>query len=115
MLVGKLQLGVEDIAWTNLAKCRVSREASPDDVVRFCQAEYPIREVIGAIRPATVLTCVKNAYEGGPIVETWRSASARPLVFTWDSRRGTDREGRRLQVWTDEAVQRIVSRHRPRA
>jgi hypothetical protein len=114
-LVDKLQLDVQDIAWTNLAKCRVSREANPDGVVRVCQSAFPIREVVEALRPEAVLSCVKNAYEGGPIVTTWRSANLpRPLVFTWDGRRGTDRDGRLLRVWTDDAVRQIGDRRRQR-
>ena len=111
--VGMLEahdLSVREIAWTNLAKCRAPRGVNNERLTAFCQRDYPIEEVVEAIRPAAVLTCVKNAYEGGSIVRTWRAPSADSLVFTWDGRRGTDRAGRKLRIWAEEAASRIAER-----
>lgn len=97
----KLHLDVRQLAWTNLAKCRASDGMK---VMPLCQAEYPITDVIEAIRPTTVLIGVKHAYAGGDIVQTWRSASANPRVWTWDGRQGKDPQDRPFDVWSAEVL-----------
>jgi hypothetical protein len=109
---------ISQIAWTNFAKCRVPEQRNvlyqnPSAVVAFCQRDYPITEVVEAIRPIAVLTCVKNAYEGGPIIRTWRTSSVEPLVFTWHGLHGTDRSGRLIGVWSAEAAAKIAAHRAP--
>jgi hypothetical protein len=114
-VIGLLGDTVRDIAWTNFAKCRVPEQRSktyrnPSKVVNYCQGDYPISEVVEAIRPVAVLTCVKNAYEGGGIVRAWRTANAAPVVFTWHGLHGTDRVGRRIGVWSQDAAEVVRAR-----
>ena len=105
-----------DIAWTNLAKCRVAihrgnktrtawRQLTP-----LCQQEFsPVGQLVEAIRPGLVLTCVLNAKTGGGIVSSWKSESSSPLVFSWQGQSGHDRHNtdpsrRRLDEWAPDMV-----------
>lgn len=89
-------LGVDEtkVAWPNLAKCKCAihlgstQRAPQANLVRLCQQEFPVRDLVEAIRPVAVLVSVLNAKANGPIVSNWRSASCDPLVFTWQGRQG---------------------------
>lgn len=105
---GELGMDHTQIAWTNLAKCRYPLTGSPPPkLLAHCQGAFPIREVVDAIRPRAVLCCVLRAEEGGPIVDTWKSQHADPLVFTWHGLHSTDRLRRKLAEWAPEAGLRI--------
>lgn len=109
-VIDKLGDSVRDVAWTNLAKCRASRDASTLRLTTFCQREYPIADVIEAIRPIAAVTCTKRSNEGGGIVTTWKTAHAEPLVFTFDGMRGTDLASRKIGVWSEDAAALIHQR-----
>jgi hypothetical protein len=110
-----LEMDLTQIAWANLAKCRVSLELGPRQraaeapLQRLCQKAFPVSELVEAIRPTLVLVASLNAREGGPIVRTWRSESCAPLVFTWQGQSGHDRHNtaagaRPLSVWAPAMV-----------
>lgn len=110
--VGGLGLDETQIAWANLAKCRVANDqkGAVNQVIRLCQEEFPIAKVVEAIKPVAVLVCVLRAGEGGPIVRSWKTESASPLVFTWDGRRQTNERGEKLGVWRPRAIRAIKQR-----
>jgi hypothetical protein len=106
----ELGLDVTRVAYANLAKCRVPIERSPDPLVRLCQRQFPVAQLVAAIQPAVVLTCVLPARRGGPFV--WDSADARPVVLAWHGRNGTDPGGRPMATWAPEAgraLRRLLS------
>lgn len=114
-----LGLTVKEIAWTNLAKCRVpihsgdrARRAE-QHLTRLCQAEFaPVSDLVERIRPVAVLVAVLKAGSGGPIVSSWESPNASPLVFTWQGQSGhdrhnTDRQARKLSEWAPEMAAQV--------
>jgi hypothetical protein len=106
----ELSLDVTQIAYANLAKCRVPIERSPDPLVRLCQRQFPVAQLVDAIQPAVVLTCVLTARRGGPFI--WDSEDARPFVLAWHGRNGTDAGGRPMATWVPEAgrtLRRLLS------
>jgi hypothetical protein len=116
-------LGMDEtkVAWTNLAKCKCAihlgstQRAAQANLVRLCQQEFPVRDLVEAIRPVAVLVSVLNAKANGPIVSTWRSASCDPLVFTWQGQSGHDRHNtdpnaRKFRDWTPDAAAQIRAR-----
>lgn len=107
-----LGMDLTQIAWTNLAKCRVSINDKPavDRVTTLCQAEFPMAELIEAIRPAAVLVAVLHAGEAGGIVKTWKSPHGNPLVFSWHGYHGTNERGEKQGVWRPRAIRAIKKR-----
>jgi hypothetical protein len=116
---GYLGLSVTEIAWTNLAKCRVPIHAddgarsAQEHLTRLCQADFaPVGDLVDHIRPVAVLIAVLKAGSGGPIVSSWESPSASPLVFTWQGQSGHDRhnadpQARRLSEWAPEMAAQV--------
>jgi hypothetical protein len=109
------------IAWTNLAKCRVSLDRGPKQraaegkLTRLCQRAFPMNELVEAIRPVAVLVAVLRAGPDGDIVTRWSSPSCSPLVFSWQGQSGHDRhntdpEARPLREWAPEMAREISSR-----
>jgi hypothetical protein len=117
-----LRMAREEIAWTNLAKCRVSidrgagERAAEQKVIRLCQQRFvPIADLVAALRPAAVLCCVLKAIPGGGIVESWDSSAWSPRVFTWfgltgHDRHNTDPHRRDFSEWAPEAAAMIRAR-----
>jgi hypothetical protein len=103
-----LGLTVDEIAYANLAKCMVPIETSPDEVVRFCQGDFPVCDLVEAVKPRAVLCCRVDAYEGGPTIKTWCTDE----VYTWDGRHGTNRAGDKLNVWGPRMAEAIRGRSR---
>ena len=111
-----------EIAWTNLAKCRVAIHrgnrvrTAEAKLTRLCQQEFaPVSELVDRIRPALVLTCVLHARAGGGIVSSWGSQSASPLVHCWQGQSGHDRHNttigaRKLSEWAPEMVSEYRAR-----
>ena len=111
-----------EIAWTNLAKCRVAIHrgsrirAAEAKLTRLCQREFaPASELVYAIRPGLVLCCVLHARGGGDIVSSWDSPSASPLVYCWQGQSGhdlhnTDPNARRLAEWAPEMAREYRAR-----
>lgn len=105
-----------EVAWTNLAKCRVSihrgatARSAEAALTRLCQRDFaPMSELVEAIRPAIVLTSVLHAGRDGDIVTAWDAPSSSPVVFSWQGQSGHDRHNRdpharRLSVWAPEAA-----------
>ena len=110
--VSGLGLDKTQIAWANLAKCRVAidQRSAVDRVIRLCQGEFPAADLVDAIRPVAVLVCVLHAGEAGPIVKSWKTENASPLVFTWDGRRQTNERGEKRDVWRPRAIRAIKKR-----
>lgn len=111
-----LGMRTEEIAWTNLAKCRVPINRDSDKVVRLCQQRFsPIADLVATLRPAAVLCSVLNAKAGGGIVESWDSPTWSPIVFTWQGQSGHDRHNtdpkrRAFSGWAPEAAAMIRAR-----
>lgn len=109
-----------EIAWTNLAKCRLAvhrgNRSAETELTRLCQMEFaPMAELIEAIRPELVLVAVLNATSGGGIVSTWNSPSTSPLVYSWHGQSGHDRHNRdprrrKLSEWAPGMVAAYQSR-----
>ena len=119
-LVGDyLNLSVTEIAWTNLAKCRVpihsgdSARRAEAQLTRLCQADFaPVSDLVDRIRPVAVLVAVLNAGSGGPIVSSWESPNVSPLVYTWQGQSGHDRHNtdpraRKLREWAPEMAAQV--------
>lgn len=113
-----LGMSSTQIAWSNLAKCRVSIDRGPKQrsaeaaLTRLCQSAFPIDRLIEAIRPVVVLVAVLNAKAGGGIVSSWESASCSPIVYTWQGQSGHDRHNtapgaRPLREWAPEMARRV--------
>ena len=106
-----LKLDLTQIAWTNLAKCRVpthrgsAARRAEAKVTRLCQREFaPMRVLVDRIRPQIVLTCVLRAGREGDIVSSWDGNLSSPLVYAWHGQSGQDRHNtdpsaRRLREW----------------
>ena len=116
-----LGMSRSEIAWANLAKCLVSidrgskQRAAEGVLTRLCQREFPMSELVQAIRPAVVLVAVLHARPGGDIVRTWDAPGWSPLVFTWQGQSGHDRHNtkpgaRRLSEWAPEMAARVRAR-----
>jgi hypothetical protein len=118
----EVYLGMDptEIAWTNLAKCRVaihlgSRQRSAESrLTRLCQGAFPVSAVVEAIRPVAVLVAVLAARPGSGIVSSWSSDSCQPLVYTWQGQSGHDRHNtdpdrRPFSEWAPEAAAQIRS------
>lgn len=90
----QLGLGVDQVVYANLAKCQLSTDRSTTKVVRRCQGEFPMCELVEAVRPRAVLCARADAYEGGPTVRKWCS----PDVFTFGFRTG-ERNDELRGVW----------------
>ena len=109
-----------EIAWTNLAKCRLAvhrgNRSAETELTRLCQMEFaPMAELIEAIRPELVLVAVLNGTSGGGIVSTWNSPSTSPLVYSWHGQSGHDRHNRdprrrKLSEWAPGMVAAYQSR-----
>lgn len=114
-----LGLSVTEIAWTNLAKCRVpihsgdSARRAQEHLTRLCQADFAsVSDLVDRIRPVAVLVAVLKAGPGGPIVSSWESSNASPLVYAWQGQSGhdlhnTDPQARRLSEWAPEMAAQV--------
>ncbi len=117
-----LGMSRREIAWTNLAKCRVPIHrgnrirTAEAKLIRLCQRDFaPVTELVEAIRPGLVLCCVLHAPSGGDIVSSWDSSSASPLVYCWQGRTGhdlhnRDPQRRRLAEWAPEMARAYRTR-----
>ncbi len=115
-----LRLDRTRIAYTNLAKCRVSidrgakQRAAEQALTRLCQQQHPISDVLEAIQPTVVLVAVLGARPGGDVVTSWSSASCSPLVFAWQGQSGHDRHNtapgaRPLREWAPEMAAAVAA------
>lgn len=117
-----LGMSRSQIAYANLAKCRVAIHLGPQQrsaqtrLPLLCQTDFiPMAKLVAAIRPAAVLVCNLNAGRGGTVVETWDAGDVSPLVFRWHGQSGHDRHNtdptrRDFRVWVPEAVRDIRAR-----
>ncbi len=117
-----LNMNVTNIAWTNLAKCRVSIDrgqkarTSESNLTRLCQRHFiPIRAIVDILQPVVILVSVLDAGRGGSIVESWDGQSCSPLVYSWQGQSGHDRHNadpraRRLHDWAPDMVREVRSR-----
>jgi hypothetical protein len=117
-----LKMNTDEIAWANLAKCRVSidrgahQQAAEQKVTRLCQQQFvPMSDLVAALRPAAVLCSVLRAGPGEGIVESWEGVEWSPMVITWFGRTGHDRYNkhplrRAFSVWAPEAATAIRAR-----
>ncbi len=93
------------VAWANFAKCRVPVDCERDvrPVMLACRPLYPVEDLVSAIRPRVVLSCVLDAADGGALVASWGSGHTRPLVFTWHGRTGKNLQGEPMREWAPRA------------
>lgn len=113
-----LEMDRTQIAYANLAKCRVSidrgarQRAAEAVLTRLCQRAYPMADLLDAIRPVAVLVAVLQARPGGDIVTTWSSPAWAPLVYAWQGQSGHDRHNtapgaRPLREWAPEMAAEV--------
>jgi hypothetical protein len=72
-----------------------------------CRRQYPIEDLVSAIRPRVVLSCVLHAVAGGELVARWGIGHSGPLVFTWQGRTGQNAQGERIQDWAPKVAQQV--------
>ena len=116
-----LKMTIADIAYTNLAKCRVPihQGARPRQaearLTRLCQSDFiPMREIVDIVRPTAVLVCVLRAGRNGDIVESWDGEHSSPLVYAWQGQSGHDQHNktkgaRRLHEWAPDMALKVLS------
>ncbi len=122
LIVNYLGADITEIAWTNLAKCRVSidrgatvRQAE-QKLTRLCQAEFaPMADLVEKIEPVACLVSVLHGGRGGSIVDAWDGETVRPLVYSWQGQSGHDRHNtvsgaRRLEEWAPEMAEAVRRR-----
>lgn len=109
-----LGLKISEIAWANLAKCRVpidrgdAARRAEAKLTRICQVEFvPMSDLVDKIRPIAVLVSVLRAGRGGDIVTSWDGQHCSPRVYAWQGQSGHDRhnthpEARPLHDWAPE-------------
>ncbi|MBD3233222.1 MAG: hypothetical protein GF315_05815 [candidate division Zixibacteria bacterium] len=114
-----LCMDIAQIAWVNLAKCRVpvdqgtKRRAAQADLTCLCQNEGPaMSNLIEALRPVAVLVAGLKAGQDSDIVPSWDGPNWSPLVFSWQGQFGHDRHNtdpkrRSLKEWAPEMVAEI--------
>jgi hypothetical protein len=115
-------LGIDStqVAWSNLAKCRANDGLDSAHLTKLCilcQHQFPVAELVEAIRPVAVLICVIAADPSreGEVVATWKpNDGRRPYVFAFEGRNGRDVKGRKMDEWELEVVpkvRRLIKKH----
>ena len=114
-----LKMGVSDIVYTNLAKCRVpidrgsNERNAQEKLIRLCQRDFiPMREIVDIVKPTAVLVCVLYAGRNGDIVKSWDGENCSPLVYSWQGQSGHNRHNRdpraeSLHQWAPDMVREI--------
>jgi hypothetical protein len=97
-----LGLDRTQVAFGNLAKCRVAGSMERQRLARYCQRWMPASRLVEATAASMVLVSVIQAGTAGSIVGSWDTAEFHPRVFAFHGRRGTDSDGRRMEQWTQE-------------
>ena len=117
-----LEMGVSDVAYTNLAKCRVSIDQGAQvrraeaTLTRLCQREFiPMRRIVDIVEPVVILVAVLNAGRNGDIVESWDGQRCSPLVYAWQGQSGHDRHNtdpraRKLHDWAPDMAKEVRRR-----
>lgn len=107
-------LSLDQIAFTNLAKCRIPypSRVSPYKMIRLCQEQFPVDDLLERIQPRVILLSVLPAAREGDLVESWSASNCRPKLIAWQGRTGHDRHntaaGRReFKRWAPEAAEII--------
>lgn len=82
------------------------------DLFAHCPPWRNLSDLVDRIRPVAVLVAVLKAGSGGPIVSSWESPNASPLVFTWQGQSGHDRhntdpQALRLSEWAPEMAAQV--------
>ncbi len=110
-----LRKGIADIAYTNLAKCRLPIDRATEPLMRLCERGFiPIRDVVDLVQPTAVLVCVLGAGRSGDIVVSWDSERYSPLVYPFQGRNSTDPAGRRRSEWAPEMARKVRRQKRRR-
>jgi len=78
-------------------------------LIDVCQEQFPIYDLVQAIRPRVVLLSVLPAAEGGRNEVSFSGPEVSPLIISWHGRTGHDRnntaEGARsFKEWAPEAA-----------
>jgi hypothetical protein len=95
---------VEETAYANLAKCQLSTDHSPRKLIRLCQGEYPIGELITMLRPAAAF-CAHLDASDQPLVNP-RSRTV--PVYAFNYRSGVNARGERKAEWIPNAVRDVL-------
>ena len=109
-LVEEVSFGVSQLAFANLAKCRQRKGPSPEPLIEFCQRDFPMTELVEAIRPRVVLVAVKHGGPGGGLGIRWRSAHSDPYVWAFQRLNKQSAGGRSPSEWWAEVVAELRSR-----
>jgi hypothetical protein len=103
-LVEKVNLNVCQVDFANLAKCRQRTGPSPDPLIRFCQRDFPMTDVVEAIRPRAVLVASSMV----ALEETLESSGA-PLTATRTYGRSAPQRSERRCRWRREWERKVVA------
>ena len=104
--------GIEEVAWTNLAHCRVRPKALDDEypLQRRCSSTdgaFPIGGLLGAIRPVAVLSCVQPLETSERHRYVWSGGGWDAKVFAFHGMHGT-RNGENRDVWARKVAEEIA-------
>jgi len=102
-----LELSIQQVAYTNLAKCKAVGDG--ELLVKFCQSEFaPISDLVETLNPCAVFTCVLNGGTGGSWGVRWcENPNEGPTVYPFHGRRGTDQDGRKIDIWTRDVASKL--------
>jgi hypothetical protein len=104
---------MEQVAFTNLAKCFCPVGQSDTQFVKACLARYPLSELIDGIQPNAVFIAkdaqATNRLEGDLGTKTGA------LIFRFNNRTGQNPDGRSFREWLPEAAQEYRSTMEPSA
>ena len=109
-----LRLNASEIAWTNLAKCRVpihlgtKAQQAEARLTSLCQREFiPMRDIVEILKPDLVLVSVLHAGRSGNIIEGWDVKNHSPLVYSWQGRNGRSPTDDKLHEWASNMVMEV--------
>ena len=103
----ELGMSLDQVAYANLAKCRQDpNRGTAENLVSYCQGQFPAAQLVDAVRPAGVFVCVIAADPRRGVV-SWRSPSWDPVVYAFEGRNGRDSLKRRRDEWLPEAAARV--------
>ena len=109
-ILAALNLRLEQVAFTNLAKCSwKSGDRELNRVVRRCRARFPLQQLVEAIEPLAVFIATRTP-ETHALAEKLQTSQRR--VWVYGNRDGRDLENRLLREWLPEAVEDYKARLR---